>query len=124
MKIKPNETLAQAGDGIVKRTVGHGRINGVGERAHIRIGRREARRTPDAPRHDAREIRSAARRAGHRPPAVALTRVRVARSACAQHRRVHREALCLERAETRGEVHNAHSGVEQHTGRVASCVRM
>ena len=102
-------------------TVGDGRVDGVAESAHVRVGGRNALRAADAPRHDAREVRSAARCAGHRAAAVALTRVRVVRRARAQHRRVYRETLRLERAVARVEVDDAHIGVQQHVRRAASC---
>ena len=107
----------------VSHTVRDGRVDGIGESAHVRVGGWDAPCAADAPRHDAREIRSAAWRAGHRAAAVARTRVRVARRAGAQHRRIHHVALLVDRAETRAEVYDAHSGVEQHTGRAASWAR-
>ena len=105
-------------------TVGNSSVDGVGEGAHVSVGGRSARRTPDAPWHDACEIRSAARCAGHWSAAVARTRVRVACSARAQHRRVHCVAVRLERIVTRGKVHDAHSCVEQHIGRAAACAQI
>ena len=107
----------------VSHTVRDGRVDGVGESAYVRVGGRDASRTPDAPRYDAREIRCAVQHAGHRAAAVARTRVRVARRAGAQHRRIHLVALLLERAVTSAELYDAHSGVEQHTGRAASYAR-
>ena len=107
-----------------RHTVGDGRVDGVSEGAHVRVDGRSGHRATGAPRHDAREVRSAARRAGHRAAAVAVTLARVVRRAGAQHRRVHRVAVRLECAVARGEVYDAHRSVKQHVGHVASCAQM
>ena len=120
MKQKPK--LAKAGEGSLSYTIRDCHIYGVGERAHVSVGSWYVRRASDAPRHDSREVRSAARGAGHRAAAVALTRVFAVRRAGAQHRRVHREIIRLERAVARAEGHDAHRRVEQRTGSV-SCAQ-
>ena len=120
--MKPNKIkLVRACNYKGRHTVGYGRVDGVSEGAHVRVDGRSGHRAAGAPRHDAREVRSVARRAGHRAAAVAVTLARVVRCARAQHRRVHLVSVRLERAVTRIETHDAHRRVQQHVGHVAFC---
>ena len=107
--------LAQVGERSLSYTVGNSRVGGVGEGAQVRVSGRDARLTIDAPLHDAREVGSTVRRAGHRAAAVALTRVRTARRARAQHRRVYLVALRQQCAGAPAVVRDAHS-VQKHAG--------